>query len=92
MKTKRKVISFFIFSSNVAPVEWNWQGKTEVLGEKPIKYHFVNHKSQMDRPGIEPGRPWWYGVTHEFTFPLITYTRNLELATEAIVFNLLFWN
>jgi hypothetical protein len=24
------------FSSNGALVEWNWQGKTEVLGEKPI--------------------------------------------------------
>jgi hypothetical protein len=27
---------FFIFSSNGAPVEWNWQGTTEVLGEKPV--------------------------------------------------------
>ena len=27
---------FFIFPSNGAPVEWNWQGKTEVLGEKPV--------------------------------------------------------
>jgi hypothetical protein len=26
----------FIFPSNGAPVEWNWQGKTEVLGEKPV--------------------------------------------------------
>ena len=34
MKIKRKIISFFIFPSNGAPVEWNWQGKTEVLGEK----------------------------------------------------------
>jgi hypothetical protein len=24
------------FPSNGAPVEWNWQGKTEVLGEKPV--------------------------------------------------------
>jgi hypothetical protein len=27
---------FFILPSNGAPVEWNWQGKTEVLGEKPV--------------------------------------------------------
>jgi hypothetical protein len=27
---------FFIFPSNGAPVEWNWQGKIEVLGEKPV--------------------------------------------------------
>jgi hypothetical protein len=32
-----KMISFFfIFTSNGAPVEWNWQGKTEVLGEKHV--------------------------------------------------------
>ena len=31
-----KMISFFVFPCNVAPVEWNWQGKTEVLGEKPV--------------------------------------------------------
>jgi hypothetical protein len=24
------------FPSNGPPVEWNWQGKTEVLGEKPV--------------------------------------------------------
>jgi hypothetical protein len=24
------------FPSNGAPVEWSWQGKTEVLGEKPV--------------------------------------------------------
>jgi hypothetical protein len=36
MKIKRKMISFFIFPSNEAPVEWNWQGKTEVLGENPV--------------------------------------------------------
>jgi hypothetical protein len=27
---------WLVFSSNGAPVEWNWQGKTEVLGEKPV--------------------------------------------------------
>jgi hypothetical protein len=27
-----KMISFFVFHCNGAPVEWNWQGKTEVLG------------------------------------------------------------
>jgi hypothetical protein len=25
-----------LFHFNGAPVEWNWQGKTEVLGEKPV--------------------------------------------------------
>jgi hypothetical protein len=27
---------FLLFRFNGAPVEWNWQEKTEVLGEKPI--------------------------------------------------------
>ena len=27
---------FLRFHFNGAPVEWNWQGKTEVLGEKPV--------------------------------------------------------
>jgi hypothetical protein len=31
-----KIISFFVFRCNGAPGEWNWQGKTEVLGEKPV--------------------------------------------------------
>jgi hypothetical protein len=31
-----KMSSFFVFPCNGAPVEWNWQGKTEVLGEKPV--------------------------------------------------------
>jgi hypothetical protein len=29
-------MSFFIFTSNGAPVGWNWQGKIEALGEKPV--------------------------------------------------------
>jgi hypothetical protein len=29
-----KVVSFFVFSRNGAPVEWNWQEKAEVLGKK----------------------------------------------------------
>ena len=31
-----KMISFFLFPCNGAPVEWNWQGKPEVLGENPV--------------------------------------------------------
>jgi hypothetical protein len=30
------MIIFCPFPSNGAPVEWNWQGKTEELGEKPV--------------------------------------------------------
>ena len=38
-----------------ALVEWYWQGKTEVLGDKLSQWHFVHHKSHKDWPGIEPG-------------------------------------
>jgi hypothetical protein len=32
----KMMIIFCPFPSNGAPVEWNWQGKTEELGEKPV--------------------------------------------------------
>jgi hypothetical protein len=50
----KMMIIFCPFPSNGAQVEWNWQGKTEELGEEP-----VHHKSHMDWPGIEPGPPRW---------------------------------
>jgi hypothetical protein len=31
-----KMMFFLLSHFNGAPVEWNWQGKTEVLGEKPV--------------------------------------------------------
>jgi hypothetical protein len=36
MKMTTTMIIFCPFPSNGAPVEWNWQGKTEVLGENPF--------------------------------------------------------
>jgi hypothetical protein len=35
-KDEEKDDFFFSFPSNGAPVEWNWPGKTEVFGEKPV--------------------------------------------------------
>jgi hypothetical protein len=32
----RWLVLFFVSPCNGAPVEWNWQGKTEVLGENPV--------------------------------------------------------
>ena len=34
MRKMRKIMFFLLFHFNGAPVEWNWHGKTEVLGKK----------------------------------------------------------
>jgi hypothetical protein len=39
-------------------VEW-MAGETEVLGENVPRRHFVHHKSNLTRPGIEPGSSRW---------------------------------
>jgi hypothetical protein len=36
MKMTMMIIIFCPFPSNGAPVEWNWHGKPEELGEKPV--------------------------------------------------------
>jgi hypothetical protein len=40
-------------------VKWRLAGETEVLGENFPQRHLVQHKSQMPRPGFEPGPPRW---------------------------------
>jgi hypothetical protein len=35
-------------TSNGAPVEWNWQGKTDNSEKNMSQCHFVHHKSHMD--------------------------------------------
>jgi hypothetical protein len=40
-------------------VEWELAGKTEVLAENLPQFHFADHKSHMNWPGLEPRPPRW---------------------------------
>jgi hypothetical protein len=60
---ERKMINFFfMFPSNGTPVEWNWQGKTEVLGEKPVPVPLclpqIPHGLTQDRNRASAVRNW----------------------------------
>jgi hypothetical protein len=41
-----------------ALAEWYWEGKTQVLEEKPLPVPPFYHKCHMNCPGIEPGHLW----------------------------------
>jgi hypothetical protein len=59
MKTKGKTTIFLFFQ--IMEHWWNEidRGKTEELGENLSQCNFVDHKSLMDRPEIEPRTPRW---------------------------------
>jgi hypothetical protein len=40
-------------------VEWSLAGETEVPRGNLPQRHFVHHKSNLTRPGLEPGPPRW---------------------------------
>jgi hypothetical protein len=40
-------------------MEWELAGEIEVLWENLLQCHFVNHKSHMTWPGLEPRPPRW---------------------------------
>jgi hypothetical protein len=42
-------------------VEWRLAGEAEVLGENLPQRHFVDYKSHMARPRLEPGPQRWEG-------------------------------
>jgi hypothetical protein len=73
----------FIFPCNWAPVEWNWQGKTEVLEEKPVPVPLcppqIPHRLTQDRTQPSAVRGWrltaWAMARPLALFYLIWYMR-----------------
>jgi hypothetical protein len=65
---KIKMTTFFTFPSNWAPVEWNWQGKAEVLGENPVPVPLsITNPTWTDpesNPGHRGGRPATNRLSH----------------------------
>jgi hypothetical protein len=58
---------FFVFPCNRAPVEWNWQGKTEVLDENPVPVPLcppqIPHGLTWDRTRASVPHAYWVNVT-----------------------------
>jgi hypothetical protein len=68
-----KIIIFFVFPCNGAPVEWNWQGKTEVLGEKPVPVplrspQIPHAPTPGSNPGLQGGKPATNRLSHGTAF------------------------
>jgi hypothetical protein len=61
------------FTSNGAPVEWNWKGKTDNSEKNLSQCHFVHHKPQWTDPGSNPGlrseRPATNRLSHGTALP-----------------------
>jgi hypothetical protein len=76
---------FFIFPSNIAPVEWNWQGKTEVLGGNLSHCLLSTTNSTWTGPGSNPGlrgeRPATNRLSHGTAYQSVLRTHKKEVRT-----------
>jgi hypothetical protein len=80
-KPGMKMISFFVFQCNGVPVEWNWQGKTEVLWDKPVSVplcppQIPHGLTPGSNPGLGGERPATNRLSHRTTTTVrVSYTR-----------------
>jgi hypothetical protein len=74
--------AFSIFPSNGSPVEWNWQGKTEVLGEEncPSVTLFTTNPTWTN-PGLRGERPATNRLSHDTAFWDITQRSGNSIPT-----------
>jgi hypothetical protein len=78
-----KTISFFVFPCNAAPVKWNLQGKTEVLGGKTCPSATL---STTNPTWIEPGPNAGRGGERQATNRLNDGTANYKLVSVSYEF------
>jgi hypothetical protein len=76
---------FLLFHFYGEPVEWNWQGKTEVLGEKPVPVPLctpqISHGPTWDQTrGLRGERPATNRLSHGTAFPT-SYSLRKEAST-----------
>jgi hypothetical protein len=69
MMKMKMIIICCPFPSNGAQVEWNWQGRTEVLGEKPVPVPLcppqIPHRLTLgSKSGLRGGRPAANRLSH----------------------------
>jgi hypothetical protein len=85
---KMKMIIFCSFPSNGAPVEWNWQGKTEERAGKtcPSATLSTTNPTSTD-PGSNTGiRGGTYTRTFRAAANSISFTRNEKRLTNSCIF------
>jgi hypothetical protein len=73
-----KTISFFVFPCNRAPVEWNWQGKAEVLGKKPVRVILSTTNPTWIDPGLRGERPATNCLSHGTASTFLTARKKIS--------------
>jgi hypothetical protein len=84
---REKLSVFFIFPSNVAPVERNWQRKTKVFGGKTCPSATLSNKNFKwidpgSNPGLRGGRPATNRLSHVTALSSVTLQSIASVAAD----------